>query len=190
MSTSETPLEAIDIVELDKQGLRDGQPTTLAAGLLRLRRRGEAMTQPRAMLVIGGVLMPAGVALVVAGWFGASHTTRLFEEVPYLISGGILGLAVVVLGCAFYFGYWQTRIVDQQRDVLDVLERIEARLAVGGTTNGSGPATTVVALVATAAGSLYHRLDCPVVDGRPAKELVPVALPTDRAPCRLCHPPH
>jgi hypothetical protein len=32
------------------------------------------------------------------GWWGASHTHREIEQIPYLISGAILGLAMVVLG--------------------------------------------------------------------------------------------
>ena len=39
------------------------------------------------LAVAGGVLMPLGVLLVIAGWYGAAHTTRLFEEIPYLLFG-------------------------------------------------------------------------------------------------------
>jgi len=191
MTASDVPLEAIDVPTAEGGERRQ---SALAAGLRSLSRRGESLTQPRAMLVVGGILMPVGVALVLGGWFGAAHTTRLFEEVPYLISGGLLGLAVVVLGCAFYFGYWQTRIVDQQRSMVDALERIEVRLAgrgaLGDTAGLGASVDASVALVVTRGGSLYHRADCPVVDGRPARELTPVTLPTSLAPCKLCHPPH
>ena len=96
-------LEPLEAIEAEPVPVAAGdRQATLAGGLRRLRRRSDALAQPRAMLVIGGVLMRAGVALVFAGWFGAAHTTRLFEEVPYRNSGGLLGLATVVLGCAFW----------------------------------------------------------------------------------------
>lgn len=54
--------------------------------------------------LIRWMLLPAcaavllGFVAIVLGWVGASHTARQIEQIPYLISGGILGLALVVLG--------------------------------------------------------------------------------------------
>ena len=50
----------------------------LAKGLAALRRRTAMAPTEKWMAVAGGVLMPLGVLLVIAGWFGAAHTTRLF----------------------------------------------------------------------------------------------------------------
>ena len=76
----------------------------LAKGLAALRRRTSMVPTEKWLAVAGGVLMPLGVLLVIAGWFGAAHTTRLFEEVPYLISGGLLGIVLTTVGAALYFG--------------------------------------------------------------------------------------
>ncbi|MBV8159963.1 MAG: hypothetical protein JO265_03470 [Acidimicrobiia bacterium] len=168
----------------------------LARGLARLRRRASMLPTERWLAVAGGVLMPLGVILVIIGWYGAAHTSRLFEEIPYLISGGLLGIVLSTIGAALYFGYWLTRIVATERQVVDVLARVEATVEAanagpGGATAdaASGRADAPGALVATRTGTMFHRPDCPVVADRPAGELRSVRLPAaGLAPCKLCAP--
>src|SRR5438270_7645506 len=100
----------------------------LAGGLSRLRRRAGMLPTERWLAIAGGVLMPLGVILVLIGWYGAAHTTRLFEEIPYLISGGMLGICLSGIGAALYFGYWLTRLVSGQRETVELLARMEAKL--------------------------------------------------------------
>ena len=52
----------------------------------------------RMVLVPGSILVVGGLSFILMGWWGASHTHREIEQIPYLISGAILGLAMVVLG--------------------------------------------------------------------------------------------
>ena len=161
----------------------------LAAGLTRLRRRTSVVATDRWLAVAGGVLMPLGAVLVLLGWYGAAHTTRLFEEVPYLISGGILGLVLVVVGAVLYFGYWLTRLVGTERQVLESLGRIEQRLGGAPVEEPAAPSTNGTSFVATKTGSMFHRAECPVVAGRPDSELRKVQLPAEgMAPCKLCSP--
>ena len=84
------------------------------------------------MLVVGGVLVPLGVLLVFLGWLGASRTPLLFEQIPYLISGGQLGLALVVGGGFVYFTYWQAVRVREARaqhaELIAALARLEATM--------------------------------------------------------------
>jgi hypothetical protein len=172
----------------------------LASGLSRLRRRAGMVPTERWLAIAGGVLMPLGVILVIIGWYGAAHTTRLFEEIPYLISGGLLGIVLAAIGAALYFGYWLTRIVATERQIVDVLARMEAKLdgaglesnGGGGLASGSARASSGAApgtFVATRTGSMFHRPDCPVVADRPDSELRSVKLPaTSMSPCKLCAP--
>jgi len=164
----------------------------LATGLTRLRRRASMLPTERWLAIAGGVLMPLGVVLVVIGWYGAAHTSRLFEEIPYLISGGLLGIVLSTIGAALYFGYWLTRIVAGERQIVDVLARMEAKLdAVGveGGAAGTGAVEATGRLVATPTGTMFHRLECPVVADRPASDLRTVTLPaTGMSPCKLCSP--
>lgn len=67
-----------------------------AASRLSQRARGTDLLQV--------VLMPAAIAVVAGflflgfGWWGAAHTARQIEQVPYLISGGLVGVALVFVG--------------------------------------------------------------------------------------------
>jgi hypothetical protein len=54
------------------------------------------------------VLVAAGVVAAVAGWHGAARSIVLAEQLPYLISGGLIGVALIFLGSLAYFGHAHT----------------------------------------------------------------------------------
>src|SRR5207302_279591 len=56
----------------------EGSPQPLTEALARVRRRTQLVVTDRWLVIAGGILMPLGVVLVFLGWYGASHTTRLF----------------------------------------------------------------------------------------------------------------
>ena len=94
-----------------------GRLRDLASALSALRTRAASggLQLERRLAVAGGVLMPLGVVLVLLAWYGASHTSRVYLQIPYLISGGLLGVVVAVTGGFLYFAHWLTRIVGEQR---------------------------------------------------------------------------
>lgn len=109
---------------------------------LRVGGAGSLMSE-RLLLFLAGIVAPLGVVIVILGWRGASNTPYQFEQVPYLISGGLLGLALVFLGGFFYFAHWMTQLVkehrEQSRAILAALERIselEQAQLDGVATNG------------------------------------------------------
>ena len=182
----------------------------LAAAVATLRRRASIGTD-RVLLISGAVLIPLGVVIILLGWFGAAHDYHLYSQMSYLISGGILGLGLIVVGGFCYFGYWLTRQVVEGRAqadrLADSLARIERLLAAGGDV-GRGPARLDVGgdervtpsrapgvpspdgmLVATMTGTMLHRPDCPVVANKPKSELRAVdADDPDLKPCKICDP--
>ena len=144
------------------------------------------------MLVVGGLLLPLGVLLVVLGWWGASHTVFVFEQVPYLLSGGLLGLALVVTGGFVYFAYWLTLLVRESRtgraELTAVLTRVERLLEEGAApTNVRSAGTRSARLVATKTGTMLHRPDCVAVDGKSDLREVDESTPGMSA-CKLCDP--
>jgi hypothetical protein len=165
----------------------------LAARVRAVRTRAATGQLDRWLLIVGGVLLPLGVLLILLGWLGASRTILPFEQIPYLVSGGLLGIAFVVIGGFVYFAYWQTLLVREtraeRRDLIDSLYRIERLLAGGAliTADGELPAYDETQLVATETGSMVHRQDCPVVLNRENLRHVTGHEP-ELKPCSICDP--
>ena len=202
-STIEDSESAVDPVDLQRatsgpSARAKSRQASLANSLTQLRRRTKLVATDRWLLIAGSVMVPLGAILVMLGWFGASHTGRLFEQIPYMISGGLFGLVLVIAGGFCYFGFWLTRLVSDERhqshQLLEALGRIEAQLAKGSNgSNGRSSAETPAGrpeFVATVKGTLYHRPDCQVVADRNPQDLRAVrAGARGRTPCRICLPP-
>ena len=163
-------------------------PAERRSRFARLATSGAAGRFDRALLVVGGVLVPLGILLVVLGWLGASRTPFVFEQVPYLISGGLLGVALVFGGGFVYFAYWQTRAIREARAQHDELVAAVRDLAatLRAPTDGASPALTV-GFVSTERGTMFHRADCPVTQGREKLRPVRGDEPGLR-PCGICNP--
>ena len=160
-----------------------------AAGLRTRRTRGTG--DDRWLLLVGGTAMPLGVLLILLGWYGSAQTVLSFEQTPYLISGGLLGLALVVGGGLLYFAYWLTLQVREDRveraRMTAHQDRLEALLVelVGRL----GPVRSAPApdrVVTTLSGTLVHRPDCRATAGLEVVELE-VDDPALEL-CGLCQP--
>ena len=58
------------------------------------------------------------------GWWGASHTARQIEQIPYLISGGLIGLGLVMVGALLLSSaIWMTMLQRHQGEQDQLLER-------------------------------------------------------------------
>jgi hypothetical protein len=117
------------------------------AELSRLRVKGGSPSNEQRFLLAGMVLMPLGLALVLVGYVGASGTTELSSQVPYLISGGLLGLGCTIVGAALFLRYslgrylrfWLLRMIFEEHTTADrqveALERLGEQIVQGRTTN-------------------------------------------------------
>jgi hypothetical protein len=47
-------------------------------------------------------LVLLGVVALILGWWGVSGTGVAAEQNPYLISGGLLGIALIGIGCTLW----------------------------------------------------------------------------------------
>jgi len=203
------PTTGSDAALSDKASSRQA---ALVDAIARIRVRARAFKIEQILLVLGGVAMPAGLLVIIVGWYGAAHTFRTYAQLDYLISGGLLGLALVVFGGFCYFGYWLTRMVQLLRTVqtqdqrsLDTLERISAQLAQvaavappaappppGAAASASGIAPVPSrgfnpGLVATLHGTMAHLPTCPVVAENPDLRPANLADP-NLTPCQICQP--
>jgi hypothetical protein len=147
---------------------------------------------------LGGQLglgcMAAGVVLIALAWNGAAGVDFVSGQIPYLLSGGALGLALVGVGVALVVVQNSRRdraiLESQLRELAAAVNRLAN--AVGTTaTNGQprragrGPADDVVLI---GRGS-YHRPECRLVEGKDLEASTPAAAAAEGlSPCRICQP--
>jgi hypothetical protein len=128
----------------------------------------------------------AGLAVIWAGWNGAASYNDIRKQFPYLLSGGIGGLALVVIGAALMVIQSQRADRVQIEANLVELRNILDRMTGVATTNGAD--VDSVDLV-VAGPSTYHRPTCKLVAGRNLRK-----MPADQAQaaglesCRTCAP--
>lgn len=93
------------------------------ANALEGTRSPSAMNVRQIMLVAGATCMGLGIVAIVLGWYGAAHSSYLFQEIPYLISGGLLGVALVAGGGFLFFGSWFVRMLEDNHRHAARIER-------------------------------------------------------------------
>lgn len=139
---------------------------------------------------LGLAIMGAGLLVVGFGWYGISGTgaringvTDVRAQLPYLISGGFLGLSLVVIGAVVFLAH--TMRLDQARNEA-LLEARFARLSSALGLPSDVPADLDGLVVAGAAA--YHAADCRLVDGRDGQDYVTLdaAEAAGLRPCRIC----
>lgn len=160
----------------DDPALRYGSSTrhaALSAAASGIRVRRSQLPVEAVLLVAAVILFPLGLVFIFLGWYGAAHTGRLYAQIDYLISGGLLGVALSVAGGFMYFGYWLSRQLGESRRQsglsLQSLQRIEDLLEA--TLNSSadpGSSFGPVAVQAARSGpqpSARARIDRPSKSG-------------------------
>jgi hypothetical protein len=149
-------------------------------------------TIARVMALLATVMLPGGIVAILLGWYGAAHTPFVFEQMPYLISGGLLGVGLLTAGGLLYIGSWMARLAEVQREesekVREMLRGIRQELEYlpGLLGDGAAPAAHRT-FVATPTGTMFHVPDCSVVAGRDELRQVRGDEP-GLTPCKLCQP--
>ena len=148
--------------------------------------------------VLGWVFVGIGLLAILIGWIGISGQAVVAKQLPYLISGGIGGMALVGIGAVFL----ATEDIRRDSGRLDRLEAMAYELhavllartdAPEISPNGKSGATREeghVQFMALPQGQTYHRADCAMLQGKEHAEPVTQAVASRRGlkPCRLCEP--
>ena len=140
---------------------------------------------------LGIFLCLGGFVAMFLGWNGAASYDRVPAQFPYLVSGGLVGLALVIIGAAMI-------VVETNRKGRDELLATLADLRTALETSG-GPvapaplaATTPLMLdgLVVAGASSYHRPDCHLVSGRDNVSHITAdeAESDGLSACRICNP--
>jgi len=136
---------------------------------------------------LGLLFCVAGLAVIWAGWNGAASYNDIRKQFPYLISGGLAGLALVVIGVGLMVIQSQRADRVQLEANLNELRRILDRLTGLPKSNGAA-AEADTDLVVAGPGS-YHRPTCKLVAGRDLRKMtIEQAQAANLEPCRSCAP--
>jgi hypothetical protein len=136
---------------------------------------------------IAVAMMTGGFLLIVLGWNGAADLDYVQGQVPYLISGGLAGIGLVVGGLVLAV------IQEMRRSTMAITERIEelTEITVKGAAGAGGPtAVPSDGSMVVAGRTSYHRSTCHLIDGRSDLQVMSTEDAANRglAPCRICEP--
>lgn len=146
--------------------------------------------------VVGWVLAALGGLALLLGWYGVSGEALTAKQLPYVVSGGLTGVGLLVLAAVFLatddVRRQLGRLGEVERKVDDLYALFAADLADPQVATRALPSTTAAqgTVVALPAGTSYHRPECALVAGKDGAAAVDAATATDRGlrPCRVCEP--
>jgi hypothetical protein len=143
--------------------------------------------------VLGWILAALGALALFLGWYGVSGESLTSKQLPYLVSGGLTGIALVVIASVFLATEDVRRQLSQvdelRRKVDDLYALFVEELAEPAAAPAAAPSAPG-SLMALPAGSSYHRSDCALVVGKDAAAGVDARSIRARKlrPCRICEP--
>ncbi len=110
-------------------------PTDLESGVAAVHVP-DAKADAESLLIKLAVVLPVlGVILILVAYYNASGTAYVADQIPMLISGGLLGLGLIVAGVGLYLRlslartlrFWLARQVAEQQAqtdrLIDALDR-------------------------------------------------------------------
>jgi hypothetical protein len=128
-------------------------------------------------------LAALGAVALFLGWWGVSGTPLPGKQIPYLVSGGLTGVGLLVLAAALFAS-------EDIRSQLTALKDVERRVEELYLLLTEEPEAAPAQRVAIPAGTSYHRGSCRLVAGKPRAQQVSEEQVRSRAlkACRLCDP--
>lgn len=148
---------------------------------------GDSDRRIRLGRLLGLTFIVVGFIFIGKAWDGAASINFATGQLPYLLSGGFMGLGLIVTGSILLLlasvRAERQVLTDRFDEMATLLSRNLARL--GYSANGSGGPQVV------AGASAYHRQDCKILQGKEGLMMVSVeqAVAEGLAPCRVCNPP-
>jgi hypothetical protein len=136
----------------------------------------------------GLILAAAGLVAIGVGWNGAAGQLTVLAQIPYVLSGGLIGISLVILGAAMLV----VQGAREDRARLEAkLDLLTDALGAGGGAHGlAAPAPQDASGLVIAGTASYHVPGCRLVDGREETAyLTPEeAQAGNLKPCRVCQP--
>lgn len=140
----------------------------------------EKSTTYLAVAMIGG-----GFLLIVLAWNGAASLDFVQGQLPYLISGGLSGMGLIIGGIALIL------VQEMRKSAAGVEARLDELVEIMTLSNMSQGPTAVPQDDHVVAGrTSYHRSSCHLVEERNDLQAMSRETAQERglAPCRICEP--
>jgi hypothetical protein len=136
---------------------------------------------------LGFLVVGVGIILIVLGWNGIAGESEVDAQMPYLLSGGAVGLALVGLGMAML-------VVQNSRRDRAILEARFEELAtsvsrLAGAVAERAASDSSASAVVVAGSDSFHRVECRLVEGKDLPKItLRTALGEGLEACRICNP--
>jgi hypothetical protein len=168
------------------------------------RREFWRWVEDRVRPYVAWALIALGAIAIFFTWYGVSGESITAKQLPYLVSGGLTALTLIILAAALLttegFRREVNRLEDIERKVDDLyallVEPDSASAAGPGVTASDAPAATDTRidgsneLAALPDGTSFHRADCALVAGKANARPVEANAAAARGlrPCPVCAP--
>lgn len=145
----------------------------------------------------GWAFIAVGLLLTLLGWIGVSGEAIVAKQIPYVVSGGIGGVLLCVVG-AYFLGTEELRKDSGRLDRLErMVDELHAALlsrpdapepASSPSRNGRSGAASPT-LVAVQGGETFHVAGCAMAEGKAVESLTAEEADVNGLrPCPLCEP--
>ena len=164
------------------------RPAKPRSGGARPGLKGFVVANARILAAIA--LLVVGVVLVILGWYGTAYTNVFTEQIPYLISGGLLGSAlIIVAGFLASSASLERQNRELRRDLVRAIASIgNARPAMAPAMDDE-PRSDDGTVMVVSGGRSYHFAGCPIAEGKQARSMtVGEAAKAGFVACKLCGP--
>jgi len=144
---------------------------------------------------LGLLCIGVGFLMIGLAWNGAAGIDFVSGQIPYLLSGGAMGLGLIGVGVGLVVVQNSRRdralVEAQLKELSTAVARLANAVAGGsGAINGQGAAATSDAETVVLGRGSYHRPDCRLVQGKDLPTSTPAAAAAEGlSPCRICDPP-
>lgn len=196
---------AVDSYSSEQVSVREARLQRMLSRAGRIRSIGGEQW----LFAAGAALVVAGLLCILVGWVGTSRTVLVAGQIPYLVSGGLLGLGLVFVGGFLYFGHWVAVMARENREsaaadrrdmaalrdsIVDLADAMRRATAESHPIPPTEPERAEAAppassfspvLVATANGTMAHRPSCAAVASRPVRN---VSESDGLKACGICRP--
>ncbi len=139
-----------------------------------------------------------GAVLLVVAWYDISGTADLYKQMPYLVSAGFSGLALIIVGSALVIAGRNDRVERRLAQLIDAITEAAGTDGTGpavdpGPTEQSPPGDPLLSASETyltvPQGTTYHRPGCLLTREKDAEPADPEAISSgDLTPCPVCSP--